>query len=68
MKEYKSVVILQTEKYIYTFIIIKNIKKCQSTSPEERLNYLSILSIEDDITKYCYVKKLSKYHAGRKKV
>lgn len=59
-KEYKFVVILQTEKRICIFIIIKNIKKCQSTSLEERLDYLSILSIENDITKYYYVKKLSK--------
>lgn len=60
VKEYKSVVILQTEEHIYIVIIIKNIKECQSTSLEGRLNYLSILSIENDITKYYYVKKLSK--------
>lgn len=49
VKGYKSVVILQMEKYLCIFIIIKNAKESQPTSLEEGLNYLSIPSIENDI-------------------
>ena len=46
-----------TEKCICIYIIIKNIKKCQSTSLEKSLNYLSSLSIENDIVKHYYIRR-----------
>lgn len=46
-----------TEKYICIFIIINNIKKCQSTSLEKSLNYLFILSIENDIIKHYHIRR-----------